>query len=205
MMTHFRLVLFFFSPARGSPGRIGEVWGAPDLMHITECLCVFKRGIYPASLKKVEECSVQTAEVSNGDEMGSKGWKRLWLPASGIGEINVLAQYWANLTTLQNNSQVFLTSEVSGLLAVILTLTALQIPLKVCNPAHVAEAPCLRITTLRLRAFFDGLCCSCSSWRKFARLCGVQTEDLRWALPPGAQQWLARHLLQVCRAKATFP
>lgn len=46
-------------------------------MHITECLCVFKRGIYPASLKKVEECSVQTAEVSNGDEMGSKGWKRL--------------------------------------------------------------------------------------------------------------------------------
>lgn len=41
--------------------------------------------------------------------------------------------------------------EVFELLAVILTLLALQIPLKVCNPAHVAEAPCLCITILQLK------------------------------------------------------
>lgn len=55
-----------------------------------------------------------------------------------------------------------------------------------------------------LCAFFDALCCCCSSWREFARLRGVQTEDLRWAVPPGAQQWLARHLLQVCCTNETF-
>lgn len=104
------------------------------------------------------------------------GWsgrgERLWLSARWIDkEINLLAQYWANLTTLQNNTEmegwrgqvwntkslvlwfsigtVYWRPEVFELLAVILTWLALQIPLKVCNPAHVAEAPCLCITTLQ--------------------------------------------------------
>lgn len=44
---------------------------------------------------------------------------------------------------------------------------------------------------------FDLTCFCCSSWREFARLCGMQTEDLRWAVPPGPQHWLAHRLLQV--------
>lgn len=74
MMTHFTLVFFYLTGTRKS---CENLWGVRGTRHepcYTECLCVFKRVIYPAPLKKVEECSMQTAEVSSVNEMGSK-WR----------------------------------------------------------------------------------------------------------------------------------
>lgn len=46
----------------------------------------------------------------------------------------------------------------------------------------------------------DSVCCCFHSWRKFACVCRLQTENLRWAVPAGPQHWLAHHLFQVCLA-----
>ena len=48
-----------------------------------------------------------------------------------------------------------------------------------------------------VRACFSLSLALCCSWGKFARVCGMQAEDLRWAVPPGPQRWLAHSLLQV--------
>lgn len=71
-----RWVFFVWPGTRKSCENLWGVRGTRPDPYYTECLCVFKRVIYPAPLKEVEECCVQTAEVSNVNEMGSKWWKR---------------------------------------------------------------------------------------------------------------------------------
>lgn len=196
------------------PVRICEVWGSPGPIHITHSVCVcLKR--WRRSPCKQQQRWVMLMKLGGSDGSGEKFWPspsiKKEICRRGTGPTSQPCKTalrsrdggdkWRILKTRCCDSA---SEHFSGLPEVIELLTVI-LTLGLPTRGLTWQRP--RVAASRLwspGAFFDALCCCCSSWRKFARLCGVQTEDLRWAVPPGAQQRLARHLLQVRRLNETF-